>query len=850
MKHSVGLFSAAILLFTGLSNAGELILPATALERDATVTVLYKIGRQATGQAKLEVRWTDVYGRVVEDRSIPIELTDESEIRFPLDLRRAVAMQNELRVHFTFDGLNKKGEKDHRDEDVAVPFIAKPPDRNWWDYMIIMWQGGTAEHFRELEKIGVNAGKSPESSMTLPDSLLKDNLRWYVENMATDFYSEYHRYRPDRPYNWSLLQAKELYRRDPSSTEGLKRHPSFCDPHWISLIQDRLVQTARTYSPYRPIFYNLADESGIAELAGFWDFDYSDHSLDAMRLWLKDRYGTLAALNGQWASHFETWNLVTPETTREAMKRTDGNYSSWADGKEWMDISFASALKMGVAAVRSVDPDAYVGIEGAQMPGWGGYDYARLSFAVQAMEPYDIGDNIEIIRSLNPRLAFLTTAFARGPQEKHRLWYELLHGARGNIIWDDKSDVVTAENTIGPRGQEVAPYWKEMREGIGALLINSNRQSGPIAIHYSQPSFRTEWMLAQRGKGDAWMDRMSWTERKNNDFLELRDSYCRLIEDQGLQYDFVSYSQVEQGELQKRGYRILILPHSSAISASEARAITDFVQQGGTLIVDGEAGTFDEHSRRLARSSLADVLDGSIGGRGKVVQLSAHDYFQQRVLGTGLQLQEAMQKAIAGEQVHPVFSVVDAQGRPVPGVETHEFRNGGTTIVGLLSNPPIEVDELGPLKVKANQRFDKPQAVRLIAPEQLYAYDVRRARFLGKVKQLALTIDPYEPTVLTFSPRPIPELRVATPLRLGRGELGRIGLSLDGSSPAATHIFHVEMVNPAGELVPYYSGNVLARDGSTEKVLPLARNEPTGTWRVRVKDLLSGQKKSASFEVF
>jgi hypothetical protein len=848
MKHNLGLLSAAILV-AGLSNAGELILPATALERDAPVTVVYKIGRQATGQAKLTIRWTDVYGRVVEDRSIPVELTDESEIRFPLDLRHAVAMQNELRVHFTFDGLNKKGEKDHREEDIEVPFIAKPPDKSWWDYMIIMWQGGTAEHFKQLEKIGVNAGKSPESSMTLPDSLLKDNLRWYVENMATDFYSEYHRYRPDRPYNWSLLQAKELYRRDPSSKEGLKRHPSFCDPHWIDLIHDRLVQTARTYSPYRPIFYNLADESGIAELAGFWDFDYSDHSLDAMRLWLKNRYGTLAALNQQWASHFPSWDLVTPETTREAMKRTDGNYSSWSDGKEWMDISFANALKMGADAVRSVDPEAYVGIEGAQMPGWGGYDYARLSFAVQAMEPYDIGDNIEIIRSLNPGLVFLTTAFARGPQEKHRLWYELLHGARGNIIWDDKSDVVTPENAIGPRGQEVAPYWKEMREGIGALLINSVRQSGPIAIHYSQASLRTEWMLGQRDKGDAWMDRMSWTERKNNDFLELRDSYCRLIEDQGLQYDFVSYGQVEQGDLLKRGYRILILPRSSALSASEAQAITDFVRQGGTLIVDGEAGTYDEHSRRLTESSLAEVLNGSVG-HGKVVRLHAHDYFQQRVLGTGSELQQAMQKVTADAQVHPVFRVVDTEGRPAAGVETHEFRNGATTIIGLLSNPPIEVDELGPLKVKANERFDKPQAVRLIAPEELYAYDVRRCKSLGRVKQLALTIDPYEPTVLTFSPRPIPALRLATPLRVGLGEMGRIGLTLDGSSPARNHVFHVDVLNPAAELVPYYSGNVLARNGSAVEVLPLAKNEPAGTWTVKVKDLLSGQKESARFEVY
>jgi hypothetical protein len=86
-----------------------------------------------------------------------------------------------------------------------------------------------------------------------------------------------------------------------------------------------------------------------------------------------------------------------------------------------------------------------------------------------------------------------------------------------------------------------------------------------------------------------------------------------LIEDQGLQYNFVAYGQVEQGELLKRGYRVLILPHSSSLSLSEANAIKAFVRQGGTLVVDGDAGTFDEHSRKLAQSSLADLFAGDTG---------------------------------------------------------------------------------------------------------------------------------------------------------------------------------------------------------------------------------------------
>lgn len=840
---------ALLLAGASLLPAGDLVLPAPALERDKPVTVVFRIGLQATGKGTLHIHWADVYGRVVADSTMPVELTDERELRFPLDLRRAVAMQNQLQVHLSFHGVNKKGQPDNREEDAEVSFIAKPPDRKWWDYQIIMWQDGSAEHFKQLEKVGVNAGKSSEHSNTLPEALLKDNLRWYVENMATDFYSAYHIYRPDRPYNWALLNAKALYKRDPLNREALKRHPSFSDAYWLKEIHDRLVKSARIYSPYRPIFYNLADESGIAELAGFWDFDFSDYALGSMRRWLKDKYGTLAALNRQWETNFSDWNDVTPDTTREAMKRRDGNYSSWADHKEFMDISYADALKMGVDAVHSVDPSAYVGIEGAQMPGWGGYDYSRLSSVLDAMEPYDIGDNIEIIRSLNPQLAFVTTAFATGPWEKHRLWYELLHGARGNIIWDAKNDVVTADNQIGPRGKEVAPYWNEMRDGIGALLINSKRLAGPIAIHYSQPSMRTEWMLAQRPKGDVWVDRMSWTERKDSTFLNVRDSYCRLIEDEGLQYKFVSYGQVEEGELVNGGYRILILPHSSSLSEKEAQAITNFVRQGGMLIVDGDAGTYDEHSRKLPLSSLSAILNGDTG-RGKVFHMDALNYNRQRVLGTGDGLYAEMGKIVAAADVRPVFQVVDAHTKPVPGVETHVFQNGGVTIVGLHNNPELSVKDLGLPEFQANQRFSKPKQVRLIAPEALYAYNVRTAKALGKVKELRLTVDPYDPTIIAFSPTAIPMLRLSAPARVERGSVARIGISFDGETQAQTDAFHIDVLNPAGEEVNYYSENVLARSGAAEKALPLAKNETAGTWTVRVHDLLSGQKKTATFEVF
>ena len=832
-----------LILTGGTVFSGEIILPSGALERDAPVWAFYRTNAQATGKGELALQWSDVHGRLVENRKIPFELADETDVGFPVDLRRAAAMKNELRAHFSFEGVNKQGARDHREEDAQVSFIARPPDRRWWDYIIMMWQSHTPALVAVLKTLGINGGQYNGRGRTPPEFLLRNDLRWYVENIATDFYSEYHRWRFDRPTNWAFTQTKELYKKDPSSKEALKRHPSLSDPAWIRKIHDRLVESARFWSPYRPVFYSLGDESGIADLAAYWDFDFSDQSLVEMRSWLKERYGTLTALNRQWGTAFSAWNLVTPMTTNEAMRRTDDNFSAWSDHKEWMDVSFARALKMGTEAIHEVDPEAYVSIGGAQMPGWGGYDYSRLTQALTALEPYDIGNNVEIIRSLNPRLAMVTTAFARGPWEKQRVWYELLHGSRGLILWDNGFEFVTREGAVAPRGQEVAPYYNEIRSGLGALLAASSRQRDPIAIHYSQPSMRAEWMMAQRPKGEAWVNRTSSTERMDSAFLRLRESYCRLLEDLGLQYNFVAYGQVEQGELLRGGYRVLILPRSSALSEAEAQGMREFAGQGGVIIADGVPGVFDEHCRRLEKPRLAEVKTISVDAR-------TLSYHQDRLAGKEGEVHQLMGRLLKESGVQPAFTVTDETGRPPVGVETHIFRNGGVTLLALLSNPQLRVDELGPPEFKSNGRFEKPRTLRVSLPAESYVYEVRAAKALGPRRELSVPLDPYEPAMFAISALPLPALRVSTPARLARGQSGRIAVSFRAASPAATHVLHVDIIDPAGKIVSHYSGNLLAPNGRAVKLLPLAYSDVPGKWEIRVKDLLSGQAQAASLEVF
>ena len=847
-----------VFVFAGVAFADDLVLPAPVLDQDKSVNVLYRLDYQLTGTGTLAVHWTDSYGRTVEQKTIPVELNDEDSFSFPLDLRRASAMKNTLHVHLSMRGRNKKEEPESKEQDEQIDFVARSPGRTWRDYMIVMWQDYPAALQPALEKLGINAGEFKEKSHSLPAFLVDNNMRWYSEGIGTDFYSTYHQARRDRPYDWDLLQAKELHKQNPTSKEAFKRHPSFDDPVWRAKIHDRLVEDARRNSPYNPLFYSLADEAGIGELAGFWDFDFSDQSLVPMRRWLREQYRTLAALNREWGTHFNSWDLVTPMTTHEAMQQKNDNFASWADFKEWMDISFADALRMGTDAVHEVDPDAYVGIGGGQMPGWGGYDYARITHAISAIEPYDIGSNVEIIRSLNPNISMLSTAFETGNWEKHRVWYELLHGQRGLIIWDEKHEYVDKNGTPGPRGEEAGKYYNEIRNGIGALMINSHPVTDPIAIHYSQPSMRTQWMLERRPGGDAWINLSARTERTDNDFLRLRESWCHLLEDEGLQYQFVAYNDLGRGELLKGGYHVLILPQSSSLSQAEADTIREFVVQGGIAIADGEPGVFDEHSRRLPQGILSDLFGGphekpvsvrEFGlGRAIFLHTGTLNYLQDRLTKKEGQVHSLVENLLRSNGIVPEIAVTDASGHPVVGVETHIFENGGARLIALQSNPQSRVDELGPPDFRSNQRFESLVTVNVILPSPMFLYDVRKDKPFGRRANLTVTMDPYEPTILAASPTALPDLRINVPAEAQRGASIRIGIDLP-QTPAAIDVVHVDVLDPTGKRVLYYSGNVLVNRGHAIKLLPLANNDLAGVWTLRIHDQLSGQRKNMQLKV-
>nr|WP_294549735.1 alpha-amylase family protein [uncultured Rhodopila sp.] len=598
----------------------------------------------------------------------------------------------------------------------AAPFDA---------FQVIMWQDRTPAQTAGLARLGFTATKLRGTGGHIDPSNLADKqasgLPWYVENIATDFYAPYHRSVPDRTVTWLFDAAKARLRTDPADTGVFVREPGLSDPAWLTAVAGRLEQVVRDQSRYRPLFYNLADEAGIGDLAAAWDADIAPASLAAMRQWLKTQYADVAALNRQWGTDFADWDAVVPELTSAAMRRTDDNYSAWADFKAWMDVAFARAVRAGTDAVHRADASALAALEGAQVPGWGGYDYSLLAPAVDVMEIYDFGGSLDLALASNPALIALRTSFATGPRETHAAWHHLLHGGRGMVVWDERNDVVLPDGSAGPRGREIAALAASLR-AVAPAILAAEPSFDPVAVLYSQASFRARWMLDQRDKGAAWVSRDAAREYEDNAWRASRRQVLGRLAGIAVQPRILSSAMVEAGALQRGGLRVLILPHAIALSEAESREIRAFAERGGTVLADTEPGLFDQHSRRLPAPSLAGValvpeamlLSGGADGPDALAAFAA---------------------LLRDAGVAPRAELRGPDGLPATGVEARWLQRGDTTILALQAAAPWQA----PGQIE----------VRLSAPATVA--DLRVPGPARVAQQVSVVLDPVAPAILSLT---------------------------------------------------------------------------------------------------
>jgi hypothetical protein len=399
--------------------------------------------------------------------------------------------------------------------------------------------------------------------------------------------------------------------------------------------------------------------------------------------------------------------------------------------------------------------------------------------------------------------------------------------------------------------------WLELQCGIGRLFINAKRDNDPIGIHFSQPTRRV-WTVVGRDpafRGQTW----AWDD----------SGAMRILEDLGFQYEYVGYQEVEEGLLTKGKFRLHFMNDILALSDAETKAVTEWVRAGGVLVLDKWVGMFDQHGRGRANPGLAALTSGRAEeeheafdvfarGRGKVVRLDANvllaRYPRHRLTGgEGVAPMKAtFRKLLELAGLRPRVPALNEKGDYHHGVEVVLFRDGPARYAAVLFNTGYD-GRIRALKGDASRLavFEKPSRVTVRFDGTSEVYNVRAGKHLGKAKAVTDTLDPVAPLCYALLPYRVTGVDVQVAASAKRGEVipVRCTVRTAGGGEIARHVLRVDVLWPDGSLRTYYSRNLDTVAGKAEMEVPLALNDATGTWRLRVKDIATGTTAEKSFQV-
>jgi hypothetical protein len=614
--------------------------------------------------------------------------------------------------------------------------------------------------------------------------------------------------------------------------------------------------------------------------------------LARFRSYLRAHYSSLAALNQSWGTRFKSWEHVQPQLTA-AVQHGVENLAAWVDFRLYVaDQAFELDRTQAKRIRDTFGPDTGVGIDGF-ITSRHAVPYAALDFGRLAAEGvfnfYSPYDDHFLLDSLikGPKANYIGWSMSRADYFGLP-WRDAFRGHRGSLRFFGPT-YMSELGHLQPAGRWTGEGTRELRAGVGKLLIDSQRELSPVAILYSYPSLvagSAAHYWEPRHGGDA----LTYAAAESRNVIE------QLLWAAGVSFGYQTDAQVARGSL--KGKRLLIIPRHMglALSNATARAIEQFVRDGGTVFADLTPGLCDEHGKPRATGALdtlfgvrsnaesivhaerdfrahiskahallpkeewlldewydkglrltdgksqgTHVLDATPAfivkptGRGRTLLLNTLLASQAPNTPTGWPEQHAlMHEILAASGVQPHARVQDQAGARETHCEINSFRSGENTYVGFYAHSDPEAE---PEQVSA--RFE----------DEKHTYDVRAGRYLGRVRELSLPLRAQEAALFARLDYRLEALRLGAPSVTTRGEPLQLALALDATSTPGRHVVHVEVNAPNGVRLPFYTQNVVLEDGRAQLQIVSALNDPEGTWRISAREVVSGLTASQNVEV-
>lgn len=848
---------AAVALNVPVAVTIESVTPGSDRVRAGDdVLVRLRLSATQSTNCRVTLRLSDNYGRLLDEKQLDLTVSRTAEREVRLKTMGALTHLASVDAEVSVDGLRS-------DRRVAEVFVLQP--RRWDDYDIVMYRFGPdpipgiwPAIDRQMRRLNVTT----LSSYSLNHS---KHANYNVQAQTRISGQE----SPDGPARnyYTAMKRKYLQTGDKSA---LVREYCLDDPAYRERIAGELKRLTAPWVPFSPMSYYVFEEPSLTCYGDAVDICFSPHTMRAFRSWLQELYGSLDALNRQWGTSFSAWDTVVPDDAPAAQKR--GNYSSWADHRTYMEKAYAATFGFVLDELRKVDPEGILLNSGTQISGsHNGCDYSRLDRYTRHLNAYDDGNQLDFHRCFSPDLKISGGAGygVLGRDVFYSFYNNLFKGSNGGayIFW--QYSTLDPDLTMSQSGKDMEEGFRELRgDGIGKLVGLAAPDNHGIALHYSYPSIHGTWIVDGKVKEEVSYNTSATFGR----FNENRDGWVKLLKDSGLQFDFISYGDVEQGGLLSKGYKTLVLPMSVALSDKEVDAIREFVRRGGTVISDALTGVMDEHCAFREKRALLDVFgfeagkgdrEAIVAGKGReMIRLAGaramaeedgvpellvnrygsgrayyfnyflNTYPADRLEGKTEAALKKAQMVLNNAEVSARARMIGVDGSPASECAGYLFNNGTTRLLGLVPD----------------KRKSGPQRIRLSFDGDAAIYDVRQKQYLGTATEFETEIEPAVPRLFAMVKGRITGLEARVPAQVQRGEEVRIDFSAQGTTDLRS-VATITVMGPDGKAVPWYGGNEDIVSGKGAARFRTAFNDAPGTWRITVREAISGMQREVKVEV-
>lgn len=258
----------------------------------------------------------------------------------------------------------------------------------------------------------------------------------------------------------------------------------------------------------------------------------------------------------------------------------------------------------------------------------GGSAHASWHFTYFPRERYAVAmsANAELIRSGAGKLPWLMTELQGGnniysgaiplcptPEEITQwLWINLVSEAKGEIFWSFNARSTGAEagewamiNFNGEASDRLKAAAKvaEFIHAHESQMTKLHTVESGITILYNRTSMWTEVMQNQGRPGYA---------RRGEGVMCSAISYFEALSEMGFQTNFCEFGEYD---FTQKNYKeqVIILSHQISLNSKEITNLEQFVRNGGTLLVDGLTGFYDDMAHCTMVSGFA--LENLFGAR-------------------------------------------------------------------------------------------------------------------------------------------------------------------------------------------------------------------------------------------